>query len=93
MTSDDNPIRESEQIRQDCTSNLWAERNSTHFPAVLGCLLGEDWIIVKLIEMVITPDGHVLDRCDGDGAFTIPSYIYRRLVEAIVVPQSVTTGP
>ena len=42
---------------------------SDHFQAILGCLLQEDWSTPKLAEMVITPDGHLLGRCDGDAAF------------------------
>jgi hypothetical protein len=37
--------------------------------AILGCLLEEGWTTPRLIEMVITPDGHVLGRCDGEAAF------------------------
>lgn len=39
------------------------------FQAILDCLLGEDWTTPKLVEMVITPDGHLLGRCDGDSSF------------------------
>jgi hypothetical protein len=35
----------------------------------LGCLLGEDWTTPRLVEMVITPDGHLVGRCDGQAAF------------------------
>jgi hypothetical protein len=42
---------------------------SEHFQAILGCLLGEDWNTPRLVEMVITPDGHLLGRCDGEPAF------------------------
>ena len=35
---------------------------------ILGCLLGEAWTTPKLVEMVITPDGHLLGRCDGEAA-------------------------
>ena len=69
MTSDDSPIRDPDQIRQDCARKLRAVQVSDHFQAVLGCLLGEDWTTPKLVEMVITPDGHLLGRCDADAAF------------------------
>ena len=69
MTTDDTPIREPDQIRQDCARKLRAVQVSDHFQAILGCLLGEDWTTPRLIEMVITPDGHVLGRCDGEPAF------------------------
>lgn len=32
-------------------------------------MLGEDWTTPRLIEMVITPDGHILGRCDGEASF------------------------
>jgi hypothetical protein len=44
---------------------------SSHFGAILGSLLGEDWTIPRLIEMHITPDGHLLGWCEGhDGHST-----------------------
>jgi len=43
MTTDDAPIREPGQIRQDCARKLRAVQVSDHFQAILGCLLGEDW--------------------------------------------------
>ena len=46
-----------------------ATQVSDHFQAILGCLLEEDWTTPRLIEMVITPDGHVLGRCGGESSF------------------------
>src|SRR5437773_8079842 len=69
MTSDDLPIREPELIRRECVRKLRAVQVSDHFQAILGCLLGEDWTTPRLAEMVITPDGHLLGRCDGEAAF------------------------
>ena len=68
MTTD-LPIREPDQIRRDCARKLRAVQVSDHFQAILGCLLGEDWTTPRLVEMVITPDGHLLGRCDGEAAF------------------------
>ena len=62
-------IREPEDIRQDCARKLRAVQVSDHFQAILGCLLGEDWTTPRLVEMVITPDGHLLGRCDGEASF------------------------
>jgi len=42
---------------------------SDHFQAILGCLLGEGWTTPRLVEMVITPDGHLVGRCEGEAAF------------------------
>jgi len=63
------PIRDPNQIRQDCARKLRAVQVSDHFQAILGCLLGEDWTRPRLADMVITPDGHLLGRCDGETAF------------------------
>lgn len=65
----DPTIREPDQIRLDAARKLQAVQVGEHFQAILGCLLDEDWTTPRLIEMVITPDGHVLGRCDGDPSF------------------------
>ena len=69
--SDDSPIREPDQIRQDCARKLRAVEVSDHFQAILGCLLGEYWTTPRLVEVVITPDGHLLGRCDSEAAFKV----------------------
>jgi hypothetical protein len=66
---EESAIREPEDIRRDCARKLQAVQVSEHFQAILGCLLGEDWTTPRLVEMVITPDGHLLGRCDGEPAF------------------------
>jgi hypothetical protein len=38
----DLPIRDPDQIRQDCTRKLLVVQVSDHFQAILGCLLGEE---------------------------------------------------
>ena len=67
--TDDSLIREPEEIRQDAARKLRSVSVSDHFQAILGCLLGEDWTTPRLIEMVITPDGHLLGRCEGEETF------------------------
>jgi hypothetical protein len=67
--TDDAAIREPEQIRLDCARKLSKVEISDHFRAMLGCLLAEDWSTPRLVEMVITPDGHVLGRCEDDPSF------------------------
>ncbi len=69
MTPDDTPIRAPDQIRKDCARKLRAVQVSDHFQAILGCLLGQDWTTPRMVEMVITPDGHLLGRCDGEATF------------------------
>ena len=49
MESDDPSIREPEQIQLDYARELRAVKVSDHFQAILGCLLGEDWITPRLI--------------------------------------------
>jgi len=68
MTSD-LPIREPDEIRRDCARKLRVVQVSSHFQAILGCLLGEDWTTPRLVEMVITPDGHLLGRCEDEASF------------------------
>ncbi len=63
------PIPEQEEIRRYCARKLRAVQVSDHFQAILGCLLGEDWTTPRLAEMVITPDGHLLGRCEGEAEF------------------------
>src|SRR5580698_1790774 len=67
--TEDLPIRDPHQIRLNCARKLRAVQVSDHFQAILACLLGEDWTTPRLVEMVITPDGHLLGRCDGEATF------------------------
>jgi hypothetical protein len=62
-------IREPDDLRRACSEKLAGVEVSDHFRAILGCLLVEDWTTPRLVEMVVTPDGHLLGRCDGDDSF------------------------
>jgi hypothetical protein len=62
-------IREPGDIRQGCARKLRFVQVSDHFQAILDCLLGENCTTPRLVEMVITPDGHLLGRCEGEVAF------------------------
>jgi hypothetical protein len=62
-------IREPEQIRQDAARKLRTVKVSEHFQAILGCMLGEDWTTPRLVEMTISPDGHLLGRCEDEPSF------------------------
>ena len=57
------------RIRLDCARKLREVQVSPHFQAILGCLLAEDWTTPRLVEMIITPDGHMLGRCVGEVSF------------------------
>ena len=69
MNIPETPIREPDEIHQSCPRKLRAVQVSEHFQAILGCLLHEDWTTPRLVEMVITPDGHMLGRCEGEPSF------------------------
>jgi hypothetical protein len=68
MTTD-LPICDPEQIRWDRARKPRAVEVGDHFRAILGCLLSEDWSTPRLVEIVITPDGHPLGRCEGEASF------------------------
>lgn len=63
-------IREPDEIRRACAQKLAAVEVSDHFRAIIGCLLGEDWATPRLEELAVTPDGHLLGRCDGQASFS-----------------------
>lgn len=67
--AEDATIREPDDIRSACSRKLAEIEVSDHFRAILGCLLNEDWTTPRLVEMVVTPDGHLLGRCDGESSF------------------------
>ena len=67
--ADDLPIRDTDQIRRDCARKLREVEVSDHFRAILGWLLGAEWATPRLAEMVVTPDGHLLGRCEGEASF------------------------
>jgi hypothetical protein len=62
-------IREPNEIRESCARKVEAVEVSDHFQAILECLLGEDWTTPRLIEMAITPDGHLVGQCEGQASF------------------------
>ena len=63
-------IREPDEIRQACARKLRRVQVSEHFQAIRGCILGEAWATPRLLEMEITPDGHLLGRCEGQVTFS-----------------------
>jgi hypothetical protein len=68
--TDDTPIREPDQIRQDCARKLRQVEISPLFQSILGCLLGEDSTTPRLVEMQISSEGHMLGRCIGQIGFS-----------------------
>lgn len=63
------PLREPEQIRQDCARKLRTIETSGMFAAILACLLGEDWTDPKIEELRLTPDRCLLARPAGEASF------------------------
>lgn len=60
------PMREPDHIHADCVRKLRSVVITDQFRAVLGGLLGQHWSEPRVVELHITPDGHLLGRCDGD---------------------------
>ena len=68
--TDDQTVREPDEIRLDASRKLRLVEVSPHFQAILGCMLGEDWTTPRLLEMMITIDGLLLGRSDGQPGFS-----------------------
>ena len=66
----DQPIHEPEQIRADTARKVRAVKVSDQFMAILACLVGESgWTTPGLAELVVTSDGMLLGRCEGEPEF------------------------
>jgi hypothetical protein len=66
----DSPIREPEQIRLAVSRKVRAVQVSDQFTAILACLVGEkSWTTPELAELVATPDGMLLGRCEREPEF------------------------
>jgi hypothetical protein len=60
------PIRMVEQIRQDCAYKLRSVTVDDHHQVVLGGLFGTKRTVPKIVEVVVTADGYLCGRCDGE---------------------------
>jgi hypothetical protein len=67
--NDQLPIREPQQIRQDCATKLRKINTSPMFTAILACLLDEDWTIPRILQLCMTHDRCLLARTDADVGF------------------------
>jgi hypothetical protein len=67
----DKTIWEPHDIRRFCAAKLVSVEVSAHFQAILGCLFAEDWTTPWLVDMQLTPDGHLLRRCEGQVSFSV----------------------
>ena len=65
------PIREPDQIRQNCARKLRSVETSDMFTASLGALLGGDWTAPRIEELRITPDRCLLARPAGEATFKV----------------------
>ena len=64
----ESPLREPEQIRQDCVAKLRPIDTSGMFTAILGCLLEEDWAEPRIVQLIVT-DKCVMAQNEGDVGF------------------------
>jgi hypothetical protein len=58
-------MRDPNEIRESCARKIAQVQISDQFQAILGCLLEQDWTTPRLIQMVLSPDGHLLGRAEG----------------------------
>ena len=58
-------MRDPNEIRESCARKIQRVEVSDHFRAILGCLLEKDWTTPSLVKMILSPDGHLLGRADG----------------------------
>ncbi len=63
------PMREPEHIREDAARKLRKAQISGEFRAILGCLLDEVWTTPRLVELLISPEGKILARLEGEEYF------------------------
>ena len=66
-------MRDASEIRESCARKIERVEVSDHFRAILGCLLEQDWTTPRLVQMVVSSDGHLLGRTDGQA--TEQSYL------------------
>ena len=65
------PIREPDQIRQNCARKLRSVETSNMFTALLGARPGEDWTTPRIEELPITPGHCLLDRPADDATVKV----------------------
>ena len=58
-------MRDPNEIRESCARKIAQVQISDQFRAILGCLLKQDWTTPRLVQMVLSPDGHLLGRAEG----------------------------
>lgn len=58
-------MRDPNEIRESCARKIAQVQISDQFRAILGCLLEQDWTTPRLVQMVLSPDGHLLGRTDS----------------------------
>ena len=58
-------MRDPNEIRESCARKIAQVQISDQFRAILGCLLEQDWTTPRLVQMVLSPDGHLLGRAEG----------------------------
>ena len=66
------PFAEPEQIRRDAAREVKLVRISDQFTAILACRVPKKgWATSEFAELVATPDGVLLGRCEGEPEFDV----------------------
>ena len=58
-------MRDPNEIRESCARKIAQVQISDQFRAILACLLEQDWTEPRLVQMILSPDGHLLGRTDS----------------------------
>ena len=58
-------MRDAGEIQESCARKIAQVQISDQFRAILGCLLEQDWTTPRLVQMILSPDGHLLGRAEG----------------------------
>jgi hypothetical protein len=58
-------MRNPSDIQESCARKIERVELSDQFRAILGCLLEQNWTDPRLVQMVLSPDGHLLGRAEG----------------------------
>jgi hypothetical protein len=58
-------MRDAGEIQESCARKIAQVQISDQFRAILGCLLEQNWTEPRLVQMVLSPDGHLLGRAEG----------------------------
>jgi|LakMenEpi03Aug12_release.lakeMendotaPanAssembly.Ray.scaffolds.fasta_scaffold2898548_1 hypothetical protein len=58
-------MRDAGEIQESCARKIAQVQISDQFRAILGCLLEQTWTEPRLVQMILSPEGHLLGRAEG----------------------------